>query len=686
MWMKTNRSFKGLLLTAGMMSVLGGAARAETQQFVVMANGEKVGQLTAEVGAKTVRTDYAVSDNGRGPKAKETIDIDASGLPVHWSIVGSSLFGSPVAEQFDWANGAATWTSQADKGSIKAAAPPIYVANDGSPWINALYVKALLAAPNHALPVLPSGQIHLEIARTFTLGQGAQAVTLTAYELSGIDLEPRYVLMDQNGALFGLLGGGLIRAGYEGELSRLTTISQEIALQRAHDAQTALAHRFDGPVRIINVHVFDTKTLAVGPLSTIVIYGDRIATVQPADNAPPPPGETIIDGQGGMVLPGLHDMHSHTTLSSDLFNLAAGVTATRDMGNQNERLLAWLKEMKSGALAAPRIIPDGFLEGRSPYSARDGFIIDSLDEGLKDVRWYADHGYWQIKIYNSMPPDWVAPLAVEAHRLGMGVTGHVPAFSTPDRVLREGYRTIAHINQLMLGWLLAPGEDTRTPLRLTAMMRAKDLDLNSPKVQATIALMKEKHASLDTTDMIVERLMLSRSGEVSEGDRPFFDHVPIGYQRYRKRSFVTVDTPAKDQAYKESFDKVLRTTKLLYDNGIQLLPGTDDTTGFSLHRELEIYVKSGIPAAQTLKLATLDCETYFGRDADLGSIERGKLADLILVPGDPTKDISAIRQVRMTMVGGVAYYPAEIYARLGIKPFASPPPVTASAPAVPTAQ
>jgi hypothetical protein len=387
----------------------------------------------------------------------------------------------------------------------------------------------------------------------------------------------------------------------------------------------------------------------------------------------------VIDGQGGVVLPGLHDMHSHTTLSSNLFNLAAGITATRDMGNNNERLLAWLAELKAGTLAGPRITPAGFLEGRSPYSARQGFVIDNLADGIKSVRWYADHGYWQIKIYNSMNPDWVAPLAAEAHRLGLGVTGHVPAFSTPDRVLREGYDTIAHVNQLMLGWLLAPGEDTRTPLRLTAMARAKDLDLSSPRVRTTIELMKARHASLDTTDMILERLMLSRSGEVQEGDRAYLDHVPIGYQRYRKRSFVTLDSPAADQAYRTSFDKVLGVTKLLYDNGVQLLPGTDDGTGFSNHRELELYHKAGIPAGEVLRMATLDCETYFGHAADLGSIERGKLADLILLAGDPTADISAVRQVRMTMVGGVAYFPAEIYAWLGVKPFAPPPPV-ASAP------
>ncbi|HMP63274.1 MAG TPA: hypothetical protein PKA17_09395, partial [Phenylobacterium sp.] len=150
---------------------------------------------------------------------------------------------------------------------------------------------------------------------------------------------------------------------------------------------------------------------------------------------------------------------------------------------------------------------------------------------------------WQIKIYNSFNPDWVAPTIAAAKARGMGVSGHVPAFSSPDRVIEEGYDDIAHVNQLMLGWLLSPDEDTRTPLRLTGMARGADLDLASPKVRRTVALMREQGVALDTTAVILERLMLSRSGEVNPGDAPYLDHVPIGYQRYRKRGFVTLEHP-----------------------------------------------------------------------------------------------------------------------------------------------
>lgn len=658
---------------------LAGGALAATQKYVVIANGEKVGHLTADVEGRKASVDYAVSNNGRGPKAREQVELAPNGAPVRWTIEGSSLFGSPVQEHFTWANGTAEWASQADKGEIKAAQAPLYVANDASPWMLGQYVKALLKAPNHVLPAAPSGEMRLTEVRKLTLGQGKGQVKLTVYQLDGIDLSPSFVLVDGKGEFFGVLGGGVIREGYEGLVPQLGAVSEEIEQQQAEAAQAKLAHRFEAPVRIRNVRVFDPKTERVGGLSTVVVYRDRITGVYPqgGPNETPQAGEVVIDGQGGTIVPGLHDMHSHTSLSSNLFNLAAGVTATRDQGNENTKLLGWLEKLETGKLAGPRIVRNGFLEGRSPYSARHGFIADSLESALDDVRWYADHGYWQIKIYNSMNPDWVAPIAAEAHRLGMGVTGHVPAFSSPDRVIQDGYNDIAHINQLMLGWILGPKDDTRTPLRLTGMSRARDLDLNSPRVQATVKLMKDRHVALDTTTMIVERLTLSRSGQVQAGDAPYIEHVPVGYQRYRKRNFVTLSGGDQtDEAYQQSFKVVLQTMKMLDDNGIQLLPGTDDGTGFSLHRELELYVAAGISPAKTLKLATLDCERYFGRDAELGSVERGKLADFILVAGDPTRDISNIRQVRMTMVGGVAYYPAEIYQHLNVKPFAAPPPVS----------
>ncbi|HEX7945697.1 MAG TPA: hypothetical protein VF495_13585, partial [Phenylobacterium sp.] len=354
-------------LTCALAFVATGSALAEVQKYVVLAGGEKVGHLTADVQGRHVAVDYSVVNNGRGPKAREQIDLDAAGMPISWTIEGESLFGSPVHEHFTWKAGTAEWESQADRGSVPAPRPLLYIGNDVSPWMRVVYVKALLNAPNHTLPVLPAGSLRLTEVRKVTVGEGKAAIPLTVYELSGIDLAPDYVLVDAKGELFSV--GGVIREGAEAFGPQLGRISREIAQTRAEDARKQLAHRFTGPVRIRNVRVFDPVALKLSDLATVVVYGDRIATVGANDAAgPAPAGETLIDGQGGALVPGLHDMHSHTSLQSNLFNLAVGVTATRDQGNDNQQLLAMMDGLNAGRLAGPRIVRNGFLEGRSPYS------------------------------------------------------------------------------------------------------------------------------------------------------------------------------------------------------------------------------------------------------------------------------------------------------------------------------
>ncbi|GIL41658.1 amidohydrolase family protein [Roseiterribacter gracilis] len=665
----------GLVLVA---SCIWGSASAQTvERFSILANNEKVGFVVATSNGRAIDIDYAVDNNGRGPKHKEHLVLNEGGIPVEWTIDGTSLMGGGVHEKMRWENGKAEWDAQADKGSVDAPAAKLYVANDPSPYSSGLYAAALLKAPGNTLDVLPAGNLRLEKIREVKVGDGANTATVDAYMLAGIDMVPEFLLLDKQGKLFAKLGGSLaVREGFEDSFKSLRSLGEQLSLEKLQLVQQKIAHKYDAPIRIRNVKIFDPKTKKTADAMSVVVFRGRITTIEPDAKATNPSDEVIVDGQGGTLVAGLHDMHSHNSLWSGPFYLAAGVTSVRDMGNDNTVLLDLMKRLDAGELPGPSIIPSGFLEGRSPYSARNGFIPESIAEGLRNVDWYGDRGYIQIKIYNSMNPDWVAPFATEAKRIGMRTVGHVPAFDNPDRVLADGYNEISHINQLMLGWLLAPEEDTRTPLRLTGMARAATLDLNSAKVRKTVDLFKKKNAGLDTTTVILERLMLSRAGTVQAGDQAYLDHAPIGYQRYRKRTFVPLKDAAEDAQYFKAFDKILATMALLHKEGIKLWPGTDDMTGFTLHRELELYVKAGIPAGEVLRMASFDADQYMVRDQQYGSVERGKRADFFLTVGDPSKDISAVRQIRMVMKDGVIYFPQEIYEALNIKSFATPPSVT----------
>lgn len=674
------RNFHSLRVTTAL--VLWGLATSATAQQIerlsIIANGEPVGWVVATSDGKETKVDYHVDNNGRGPKHKEVISFGEDGLPNSWSVSGTSLMGGPVDERFTWNGGRATWRSQADSGAQLTKTAPLYVLNDGSPWADGIYVRAALASPGGAISVMPGGKAQVTRLREVEFTSSAGTEVGTVYLLSGLQLAPSYVVLDNAGKLFGTIdsdGQAAIRAGFEDSVPKLRGIISDLEMSRMRDLQRALGHNFTGPVRITNVHIYDPKTGTVGPLSSVTVVRDTITSIIPQSEGGAADDGTIIDGQGGTVFPGLHDMHSHATLASGLLYLAAGVTSTRDMGNNNAFMQDLLPRLASGELAGPRIVPNGFLEGRSPYSARYGFIPENIEQAKEYVRWYADRGYYEIKIYNSMNSEWVRPIAEEAHKRGLRVVGHIPAFTSPDRMIRDGYDAIAHVNQLMLGWILDPTEDTRTPLRLTAMARAGTLDLSSPRVQTTVRLMKEHHVALDPTAVILEQLMLSRANTVPSFAQDYFANMPIGFQRFRKRSYIDASSPEANQAYRSGFAKVLETLAMLHREGIQLLPGTDDGTGFTVHRELELYVMAGIPAADVMRIATLDMDRYLGQADRLGTIEKGKLADFVLVAGDPTKDIRAIKRPRMVLRGGTIYFPNEIYDAYGITPFSSAPPV-----------
>ena len=147
-----------------------------------------------------------------------------------------------------------------------------------------------------------------------------------------------------------------------------------------------------------------------------------------------------------------------------------------------------------------------------------------------------------------------------------------------------------------------------------------------------------------------------------------FDRLPLQVQRGAKAAGEALPTPdaATDKLYRASYANMVNMLKKLYDNGITVVAGTDLLKGYSLHRELEIYNQAGIPAPEVLRMATLTAAQIMKRDADLGSIASGKLADMILVSGDPTTKISDIRNIDTVIKGGAVMYPAELYPAMGV--------------------
>ena len=664
------------LLALALAVISSHAFAADTARYSVIFGGQNIGHVNVDTKAGVTTIDYNVKNNGRGPTMAETIKFGADGLPGAWSISGTTTFGSKVNETFKGDQRRAAWLDSTGKGKASLTRPAIYVAQSGSPWSLQIYARALLRQPGMKMPALPGGTLTLTKGESLEVQGAGGALQVTRYDLSGITTDPDMMLLDSKGDLFASVSPNavVVRAGYEGEEVRLRNLAAGWSTARFTSIKQEIAHDYGAPVRIHNVRLFDPGTSALTAPVSVLVNGRQIAAIEPVDS-PATPGEVTIDAAGGTLVAGMYEMHGHLGQDDALLNVLAGITSVRDMGNDNAVLDSLVRRIESGEIAGPHVIRSGFIEGKSPFSANNGIVVDSQEKAVDAVRWYGARGYWQIKIYNSMNPAWVPAMVEEAHRLGMRVAGHVPAFATADQMIEAGYDEMTHINQFALGWVIAPGEDTRTLFRLTALKRLPALDLSSEKVQHTIDLMVKGKKAIDPTLGIHENLVFNRDGKVPPGAVDYLSHMPIGTRRDAMKQWIDTSAPGDDLAYRQAFEKLIGVVKQLHERGVFIVFGTDTGGSFTYHRELELYQQAGMTAPEILKRATWDSAQYVGQEQSSGSIEKGKRADFFLVPGDPTKDLKAIKTIAMVVKDGVFYYPSEAYPKFGIEPFTAAPKV-----------
>jgi hypothetical protein len=416
------------------------------------------------------------------------------------------------------------------------------------------------------------------------------------------------------------------------------------------------------------VRIFDSEQAMTREDQTVVIEGERIVQAGASASIQPPKDAERIDGRGKTLLPGLFDMHVHAQPLDGLLNIASGVTSVRDMGNSIEELQSLQTQWQSGVAIGPRVWKSGFIDGPGPFQAPTGLYVSTEEEAQAAVKRYADLGYVQIKLYSSLKPELVPGIAKAAHERGLRLSGHVPNGMIASQFVEAGADELQHINFIFLNFLASQVKDTRTPERFTAVgANAAKLDLDSKAVKEFIELLQKRHTTVDVTLATFEGMFTARPGSISPDFAPVLSRLPAQVQRNAYTGGLPA-TGANDQLYRDSYQAFLRMTKRMYDAGIPILAGTDALAGLMLHRELELEVKAGIPAAKALQIATFNAAKLLKQDKELGSIVPGKRADLFLVEGNPLERISDIRRCRMVMKNGALYKSSDVYASVGIKP------------------
>ncbi len=639
------------------------------QRYAVFLAGNRAGLATARASANGVWDfSFEYNDRGRGPKVNSQAVLDAHGVPVRFDVVGTDYMKNPVTEHFEWVDGRASWKNPAEQGQRDESSHAFYLGMEGSPLEMGLLARALLAAGGR-LDLLPDGEARIERLKDSQAQGPGFARMVHLYAITGLGLEPTYLWLDDQQGLFCIYAGWstIVLEGWEQAVPGLTAIQDQVKAANDRELAGKLARRPAERLVIRNAKLFDPETLQSTPGTTVVVSGDRIERVGPDREVAVPPGAEVIDANGKALLPGLWDCHVHLDPLDGRLHLAAGVTTVRDMANDIDQLQSMRQHWESGKAVGPRVLMAGFIDSPGPYAGPSKVLVSTEEEALAAVDRYKQLGYVQIKLYSSLDPKLVPPIVARAHQLGMRVSGHIPNGMNAEQAVEEGFNEIQHVNFLLLNFW--SGIDTRTPQRFIQVAeRAPDLDLASPEVRNFIGLLKRRQIVSDPTVNVFESFFVARPGVLSPGWAEVADRLPP----LMRRSLLAgggLPVPAgKDERYRAAFRKCLAMVKALYDAGVPIVAGTDSAAGFQLHRELELYVEAGIPAPAALRAATLVPARVMKRDQDLGSVAAGKLADLILVDGDPASRISDIRRVVLTVKGGTVYDPAEIYRSMGVKP------------------
>ena len=645
---------------------------AETVTYVVLGQSGPMGAMTSRENGRQVHIHYAFSTNGRGPTFDYDTTLDERGLPKALQLNGTNFINVPVTESFATTGKTTHWKTSVDEGH--GAIGSFYLPLNDSPGIHALLARALLAASPDGLPLAPGGRAKIEPSVRSEVNVDGTPRKIQLYFLSGVDLSRIAIWLDEQHRLFALITPNDATIIESAAASAPALRQLQAKAIDAHDVALAaeLSEGAPGAILIKQSRVFDAIAKVALPATDVLVVGNRIIAIGTDAARLAPAGAKTIDARGQTLLPGLWDMHFHTRSSGDgLLNLANGVLTVRDMGGDPEAAIDWRRRFASGELLGPRMFLAGLIEGKSA-TATDGVHVSTAEELSRAITMFEDNGYDEIKIYSSFPAALLPQAVREAHGRGLRIGGHVPVGLRMDDVVKLGFDDVSHFNFAFLNFL---GDEVQKRTNTLARMlepaaRGYAIDLDSREVMASVALWRSHGIVLDSTALVLEHLFTGKLGVLDPAFGGFGGRLPPTVTRNGLVGGLA-KTEEQRLLYTRSFEHVLPLLKIMHDQGIAIVPGTDGAAGILLVRELELYVKAGIPAGDALQMATLVPAQMMKLDSESGSVTVGKLADLILVEGDPTRDISTLRNVRTVIRNGILLDGAALQAAAGIQPVAA---------------
>ncbi|HLX92566.1 MAG TPA: amidohydrolase family protein [Puia sp.] len=645
----------GLISSLGMLV---SSAQNDTTTFLLHKFAQNIGKEKYTVASSADGTTYTIDfrfvDRGSPVPLKAVLKLKPDLEPISFAIKGNNSRFSVINDTVN-ISGDNAHVRMGDSAFERTASHTFSVAGYAPGTVQMMMLQYWKKHHRPAkLDILPTGSVEIKFSGYDTLNFKDKTLILERYTVGGLIWGNELVWTDKNGQLYSLITNDaeadkleMMLEPYESLLPELIRRAAGYSMQLfASTAGRSMGNQ--GPIAITGGTVVDVVNQKETPNTTVIIENGKIAMVGPAGSTKIPDHAKIIHAEGKFVLPGLWDMHAHFEQAEwGPAYLAAGVTTVRDCGNEFDYINAIQHAIDNGSGVGPHILKAGIIDGKGKFSL--GVIqADNEEEAIQAVDRYKDNGFVQIKIYSSVKPVVVKAICTEAHRLGLTVTGHIPEGMNLIQGVDSGMDMVNHIEYVM---------------------GVEKMDFKSPRIdfadstnRSLFAFMKEHHVVIDPTLGVFEMVFRSLKDPITDIE-PAFSTLPAPYQAI----FVNMGmSPARAKTMKPYMEFAKQTVKALHDNGITIVAGTDQGfPGFSVWRELELYVESGLTPGEALQTATIVPARVMHIDDRFGSVEAGKNADVVIDDADPLVSISNIRKISVVIKDGNVYDPVQLHRMVG---------------------
>ncbi len=617
------------------LALAAAAVAPDSSRWIVSNHGREAGDLVVVTRNDSTIVRYVFTDRNRGTRIETRYRLDAKGNLIGGEarpVLADGSVGAPtdaftvVGDSIRRGNGTTMVTSAVEKGAFVAS-------RSGTPWEQAKLVAWLLTQPNRTGKLAgATAPVRAEVIVDTTLRNGAKRQRARFVLLQTGSATPLGLWLDEKGTL--LSGDVQWFITVRPDVVPLLPAFREIELKwRAAQGEAMAAKavtKTNGTIVLKNGDLFDSERGVMVPGQTVVVRDSRIVAVGPAASTETPAGATVIDATGKTIMPGMYEMHTHLQVSNQgalgATQLMMGLTTARDLASDVDVAVSLRDRERQGKLAMPRTILAGFMEGPLKWAGPSATLVSTEAEARAWVARYDSLGYKQIKLYNVLHPDLIPTIAAEAHKRGMLLSGHIPRGISMQAAVALGYDEVQHAAFFFSNWypdsLYLPQMRAYSQVATTV---APTIDVNSPQMATLIAYLRDKKTVIDGTF----NLWIGGGGaSVGAGG--------------------STDQQKADSAYMNLIRK-------LYAAGVQLVAGTDNSSGSTYRRELEMYELAGIPRAKILQIATIDAARFMKEADGYGSVAVGKVADVIVVAGKPMEKIGDLQKVETVLRGGRLY-------------------------------